>query len=158
MALARVRDLGRSVLLELARGMAELLLGRLNGAGGFAKLVAIKRILPQLAQDKQFTQMFLDEGRIAALAPECLPGVRARRGRWSAVPGDGELGPTPLDISLPVGTHASGGLRGWARADVDDRDSGRQDEAREAHLLVGRRPIRLDYDRGDGPAPMVRSG
>lgn len=64
----RERDLGRyELLLELARGgMAELFLGRLHGAGGFAKLVAIKRILPHLAEDRQFTQMFLDEGRIAA--------------------------------------------------------------------------------------------
>src|SRR5688500_9790981 len=46
--------------------MAELFLGRLLGAGGFAKLVAIKRILPHLAQDKQFKEMFLNEGRIAA--------------------------------------------------------------------------------------------
>jgi serine/threonine protein kinase len=55
------------LLIELARGgMAELFLGRLHGAGGFAKLVAIKRILPHLAQDKQFKEMFLNEGRIAA--------------------------------------------------------------------------------------------
>src|SRR5262245_5897808 len=46
--------------------MAELFVGRLHGAGGFAKLVAIKRILPHLAQDKQFTEMFKNEGRIAA--------------------------------------------------------------------------------------------
>jgi serine/threonine-protein kinase len=62
------RELGRyELLIELGRGgMAELFLGRLHGAGGFAKLVAIKRILPHLAQDKQFTEMFLNEGRIAA--------------------------------------------------------------------------------------------
>jgi serine/threonine-protein kinase len=47
-------------------GMAELFLGRLHGAGGFAKLVAIKRILPHLAKDEQFREMFLDEGRIAS--------------------------------------------------------------------------------------------
>jgi len=62
------RELGRyELLIELGRGgMAELFLGRLRGAGGFAKLVAIKQILPHLAQDKQFTQMFLDESRIAS--------------------------------------------------------------------------------------------
>jgi len=55
------------LLIELGRGgMAELFLGRLHGAGGFAKLVALKRILPHLAQDKQFKEMFLNEGRIAA--------------------------------------------------------------------------------------------
>jgi serine/threonine-protein kinase len=46
--------------------MAELDLARLHGVGGFAKLVAIKRILPHLAQDRQFVEMFLNEGRIAA--------------------------------------------------------------------------------------------
>jgi eukaryotic-like serine/threonine-protein kinase len=59
-------QLGRYELVaELARGgMAELFVGRLV-AIGFAKIFAIKRILPHPAQDKQFTQMFLDEGRIA---------------------------------------------------------------------------------------------
>jgi len=62
------RELGRyELLIELARGgMAELFLGRLHGAGGFAKLVAIKRVLPHLTADKQFTEMFLNEGRIAS--------------------------------------------------------------------------------------------
>jgi serine/threonine-protein kinase len=46
--------------------MAELDLARLHGVGGFAKLVAIKRILPHLAQDRQFVDMFLNEGRIAS--------------------------------------------------------------------------------------------
>ncbi|MGE3766559.1 MAG: protein kinase [Kofleriaceae bacterium] len=55
------------LLIELAKGgMAELYLGRLHGVGGFAKLVAIKRILPHLAEDKLFAEMFLNEGRIAA--------------------------------------------------------------------------------------------
>ena len=68
MSKANSRELGRyELLIELGRGgMAELFLGRLRGAGGFAKLVAIKRILPHLAQDPQFTQMFLDESRIAS--------------------------------------------------------------------------------------------
>ena len=62
------KSIGRyELLIELGRGgMAELFLGRLHGAGGFAKLVAIKRILPHLAQDKQFTEMFLNEGQIAS--------------------------------------------------------------------------------------------
>jgi hypothetical protein len=66
--LARPKQLGRyELLLELGRGgMAELDLARLPGAAGFAKLVAIKRILPHLAQDKQFVELFLNESRIAA--------------------------------------------------------------------------------------------
>jgi len=66
--LPRPTRFGRyELLLVLGRGgMAELDLARLNGVGGFAKLVAIKRILPHLAQDRQFVEMFLNEGRIAA--------------------------------------------------------------------------------------------
>ncbi|HEV7555238.1 MAG TPA: serine/threonine-protein kinase [Kofleriaceae bacterium] len=68
MGLARPKQLGRyELLLELGRGgMAELDLARLPGVAGFAKLVAIKRILPHLAQDKQFVDLFLNESRIAA--------------------------------------------------------------------------------------------
>jgi serine/threonine-protein kinase len=64
----REERIGRyELLIELGRGgMAELFLGRLHGAGGFAKIVALKRILPHLAQDKQFKEMFLNEGRIAS--------------------------------------------------------------------------------------------
>ncbi len=46
--------------------MAELFLARQTGLSGFEKQVAIKRILPALATDKQFVEMFLDEARIAA--------------------------------------------------------------------------------------------
>jgi len=67
---ARTREdrIGRyELLIELGHGgMAELFLARLHAPGGFAKLVAIKRILPHLARDEQFTQMFLEEGRIAS--------------------------------------------------------------------------------------------
>jgi serine/threonine-protein kinase len=56
------------LLAELARGgMAELWLARLTGVGGFAKLVAIKRILPHLSDDPRFVEMFLAEGRMLAL-------------------------------------------------------------------------------------------
>jgi serine/threonine-protein kinase len=47
-------------------GMAEIFLARLEGDGGFEKLVCIKRILPHLARDQQFVSMFLDEARVAA--------------------------------------------------------------------------------------------
>ena len=46
--------------------MAELYLARANGIEGFEKLVVLKRILPQLANDRGFVKMFLDEARIAA--------------------------------------------------------------------------------------------
>ncbi|MBA2540592.1 MAG: serine/threonine protein kinase [Deltaproteobacteria bacterium] len=47
-------------------GMAEILLARLEGAAGFAKLVCIKRMLPALARDRRLVEMFLTEAKIAA--------------------------------------------------------------------------------------------
>ena len=49
-----------------AGGMAEVYVARLVGEGGFEKLVALKRMLPTLAEDEKFVGMFLDEGRVAA--------------------------------------------------------------------------------------------
>ncbi len=46
-------------------GMAEVFAARLRGPHGFEKLVAIKRLLPDLA-DEQFVTMFQDEARLAA--------------------------------------------------------------------------------------------
>jgi serine/threonine-protein kinase len=55
------------VVRHLARGgMAEVLLARLEGHGGFRRPVVIKRILPFYANDRAFVDMFLDEARIAA--------------------------------------------------------------------------------------------
>ncbi|HJZ85978.1 MAG TPA: serine/threonine-protein kinase [Polyangia bacterium] len=65
---AYARQFGKYTLLaKLATGgMAEILLARLHGAGGFEKRVVLKRLLPQFADDEQFVAMFLDEARIAA--------------------------------------------------------------------------------------------
>ena len=49
-----------------AGGMAEVLLGRTTGEGGFEKLVAIKRILPSMAENESFVKMFIDEATISA--------------------------------------------------------------------------------------------
>lgn len=46
--------------------MAETLLGRQTGIGGFEKRVVIKRILPALASKPDFVDMFLHEARVAA--------------------------------------------------------------------------------------------
>lgn len=46
-------------------GMAEVFAARLRGPAGFEKLVAVKRLLPELADD-HFVTMFLDEARLAA--------------------------------------------------------------------------------------------
>ena len=45
-------------------GMAEVYVARREGPGGFSKRFAVKRILPQLARDNRFAEMFCDEARI----------------------------------------------------------------------------------------------
>jgi serine/threonine protein kinase len=58
---------GYTLLAQLGEGgMAEVFLARKSGPGGFSKLQVIKRILPSLAKDPEFVQMFLDEARLAA--------------------------------------------------------------------------------------------
>src|ERR1043165_1602322 len=47
-------------------GMATVHLGRLVGPAGFSRTVAIKRLHPQFAQDREISQMLLDEARLAA--------------------------------------------------------------------------------------------
>ncbi len=47
-------------------GMAEVYIARKTGPHGFAKRVALKRILPQHAGDPDFVAMFIDEARLAA--------------------------------------------------------------------------------------------
>ena len=46
--------------------MATVHFGRLDGAGGFSRVVAIKRLLPHLVQNHEFTEMLLKEARLAA--------------------------------------------------------------------------------------------
>jgi serine/threonine-protein kinase len=47
-------------------GMATVFIGRMTGAAGFARTVAIKRLHPHLAADSTFAAMFADEARLAA--------------------------------------------------------------------------------------------
>jgi len=60
--------LGRyELLVPIARGgMARVWAARQHGQRGFQKLVAIKVILPNLAEEPEFERMFLDEARIAS--------------------------------------------------------------------------------------------
>ncbi|HEY2901402.1 MAG TPA: protein kinase [Polyangia bacterium] len=57
---------GQYELLELIAtgGMAEVYRGRVVGAEGFEKFVAIKRIVPDLSEDDRFVKMLLTEARI----------------------------------------------------------------------------------------------
>lgn len=60
--------LGRyEIITPLASGgMATVFVGRVLGAAGFHRLVAIKLLHPHVAADQQFITMFLDEARLAA--------------------------------------------------------------------------------------------
>jgi hypothetical protein len=59
---------GRYALFEqfAAGGMATVHFGRLDGAGGFSRVVAVKRLLPHLLENHEFTEMLLKEARLAA--------------------------------------------------------------------------------------------
>ena len=58
---------GKYLLLERINvgGMAEVFKAKAFGAEGFERLLAIKRILPNMAEDEEFINMFIDEARIA---------------------------------------------------------------------------------------------
>ncbi len=65
-AVAPVR-IGRYALHDeiASGGMGSVHLGRLVGAAGFSRIVAVKRLNPMFARDPEFVAMFLDEARLA---------------------------------------------------------------------------------------------
>jgi serine/threonine protein kinase len=62
------RMVGRCEMFDeiASGGMATIHLGRMVGAGGFTRTVAIKQLLPHFARDSEFVDMFLDEARLVA--------------------------------------------------------------------------------------------
>ncbi len=58
---------GKYYLLERINvgGMAEVFRAKQFGVEGFERLVAVKRILPNIAEDKEFIEMFVDEAKIS---------------------------------------------------------------------------------------------
>jgi len=63
----RVIPFGKYLLLEriAVGGMAEVYMAKSFGIEGFEKILAIKRILPTMAEDEDFIEMFIDEAKIA---------------------------------------------------------------------------------------------
>ena len=63
-----MQHLGKYQLVRklAAGGMAEVFLAKAAGPMGFEKTLVLKRILPNLAADPQFVQMFLAEAKLAA--------------------------------------------------------------------------------------------
>jgi len=108
-------------------GMGRLYVAEQEGIEGFAKIVAVKQILPHLADSPEFRNMFLTEARIAArlehpnivathelgevdgiyyIAMEYLPGedLAAVLARCR------DAGPMPVEIAAAVAHQASIGL------------------------------------------------
>jgi serine/threonine-protein kinase len=124
------RPVGRYTIHEeiASGGMATVHLGRLNGAAGFARTVAIKRMHSELAKDPEFVSMFVDEARLAAriyhpnvvatldvvaLAGELLVVMEYVHGESLAVlartakTGDGKI---PLRIAMRISAELLAGL------------------------------------------------
>lgn len=81
-------QLGRYALFTriASGGMGSVHLGRLVGAAGFSRTVAIKRLHPNLLDEPAFTDMMIDEARMAARVHH--PNVAAT---LDVVSADGEL-------------------------------------------------------------------
>ena len=112
---------------RLARGgMAEVFLARQRGPEGFDRRVAVKRILPHLAETADFVRMFLSEARLAArlshpnivhiyelgqvdgdyfIAMEFVDGIHA--GQLIA---HAEREPVPPELVARIGADAAGAL------------------------------------------------
>ncbi len=58
---------GKYYLLERINigGMAEVFKGVSYGVEGFERLFAVKRVLPNISEDHEFIEMFIDEAKIA---------------------------------------------------------------------------------------------
>ncbi|MBX3275149.1 MAG: protein kinase [Sandaracinaceae bacterium] len=65
MTASPVRSFGKYLLdEEIARGgMSRVFLARLRGLGGFEKRLVVKQVLPELASDPRFVEMFVQEAK-----------------------------------------------------------------------------------------------
>jgi hypothetical protein len=120
-------QLGRYTIVRRigSGGMAELYLARARGIGGFDKLLALKLVLPHVADDPEFIEMFLDEARLAATldhaniahvvdigrvggehfyAMEYVHGLDLREITR------GVQGPLPIDVALTIVLGVAAGL------------------------------------------------
>ena len=59
---------GKFLLLDkiATGGMAEIFMAQTVGPGGFEKIVALKRILPNLSSNQEFISMFIDEAKVTS--------------------------------------------------------------------------------------------
>lgn len=122
-----------------AGGMATIHYGRLFADGGFARIVAIKRLHARFASDRELVAMLVDEARLAAriqhpnvvpvidvvregelsLVMEYVAGESLARLVQAAIAGSGALEP-PVAVAI-----ASGMLRGLHAAHETKDEAGR---------------------------------
>ena len=81
---------GKYLLLDRVNigGMAEVWRGKSFGAGGFERLVAIKRILPNIAEDEEFVHQVVSrhaEETASPLAEQLLGDWTTTLGRLSKI-------------------------------------------------------------------------
>ena len=62
-------NFGKYTLLDriAVGGMAEVFRAKLTGEKGFEKLIVVKKMLPQMAEDPEMVSHFIDEAKLAAL-------------------------------------------------------------------------------------------
>jgi serine/threonine protein kinase len=62
-------NFGKYTLLDriAVGGMAEVFRAKLTGEKGFEKLIVVKKMLPQMAEDPEMVSYFIDEAKLAAL-------------------------------------------------------------------------------------------
>lgn len=102
--LGRYRILGRIA----SGGMADVFVGCIKGEAGFERVVAVKRMAPELAEDEEFVAMFLDEAKLAAR-------IRSAHVVQTLDLGRAADGLPYLVMDLVVGASASRLIRGAAR-------------------------------------------
>ena len=66
MSAHRPIEFGKYILLDRIAigGMAEIFRAKATGVESFEKILAIKRIHPNMSDDKDFIKMFIDEAKI----------------------------------------------------------------------------------------------
>jgi serine/threonine-protein kinase len=119
-----VEDRYRSLFVIGRGGMGTVEVALERGPGGFERVVALKRLLPEQARDPRHKEMFLREARLAALLkhPNVVHAFAF-----------GELyGELFLAMEYVEGETLSRVL-----ATARDRDAGRLDPALVAHVLAG---------------------
>jgi serine/threonine protein kinase len=152
---------GKYLLLDRINigGMAEVWRGKAYAPGGFERLVAIKRILPNIAEDDEFVSMFLDEAKISVqlthvniaqiydlgqnnssyfIAMEHISG-RDCRAIFDRCKKRGE--PAPLALSCHVIAQMADGLD-YAHRKID----GRGEEMHIVHRDVSPQNVLISYE------------